>query len=290
MNSGHTERSDEKSDVTSAGEPSTADSDHDVGGFGVSDQYDRTKWNATGVDLDDTSSPVQPQPIATDAIAEGSGNTRKRTFLDGLKLPISTLPDAEIAAQERENQTWILRVCRALIVYGAPTHRLETYMHKSAEALGLNIKAFYLPGCMIMSFDDPDGRSKDVQIVRGVQNLNLAKLADVHEIYRDVIHKRVSSQDATARLDELVEDNDHFQRWLSVLMYGLASAFIGPISYQARPVDLPLIFVLDAQEGQRIFESTERYGPDARDGCLLQTPSHGLYVNGASDRRESRVS
>jgi uncharacterized membrane protein YjjP (DUF1212 family) len=97
---------------------------------------------------------------------------------------------------------------------------------------------------MIMSFDDATGCSKDVQIIRCSQNLNLAKLDEVHEIYEDVIHKRTALQDAITRLDELVESKEQFPRWLRILMYGLASAFIGPMSYGARPIDLPLIFVL----------------------------------------------
>ena len=243
MSTAPAESADAKSDVVSAGEPLAANSDQDVGGsqlMGVSIQDDQAMRPRSC----DASSPVQRPPRTTDTIAEKYGNTRKRAFLDGLRIPISTKSDDDIAAQELQSQTWILRVCRALIVYGAPTHRLETYMHKSAEALGLDIKVFYLPGCMIMSFDDVTGRSKDVQIVRGVQSLNLAKLAGVHDIYKDVIHKHVSTQDAISRLDKLVGGNDHFQTWLRVLMYGLASAFIGPISYHARPVDLPLIFVL----------------------------------------------
>lgn len=177
------------------------------------------------------------------------GNHRKRKFLDGLRLSFGAQQGRLDTSQGRDNELYILRVCRALIIYGAPTHRLEAYMHKSADALQLNIKAFYLPGCMLMSFDDTSGRSQDVQIVQGTQSLNLAKLDDVHVIYKDVIHKRINSQEATARLDDLVKGDDRFPRWSRVLMYGLASAFIGPISYHARPVDLPLIFLFGCVVG-----------------------------------------
>jgi uncharacterized membrane protein YjjP (DUF1212 family) len=107
---------------------------------------------------------------------------------------------------------------------------------------------------MIVSFDD-DGlsmatrRSLDVQIITCAQALNLAKLSDAHRIYKDVIHRRSSPKEATALLDELFDKSEHHPRWLRVLMYGLASACIGPVSYGARPIDLPLIFLLGSLVG-----------------------------------------
>lgn len=165
--------------------------------------------------------------------------------------PAATLiPDTSLL----DHQRYIIRICRAFIMYGAPTHRLETYMQRTADALDLHLQAFYLPNCMIISFDD-DGnsnttrRSLDVQIVTCVQALNLAKLSDAHRIYKDVIHRRTNAKEATALLDELFVQEEQHPRWLRVLMYGLASACIGPVSYGARPVDLPLIFLLGSLVG-----------------------------------------
>ena len=38
--------------------------------------------------------------------------------------------------------------------YGAPTHRLEEYMRMSARVLEVEGQFLYIPGCMIISFDD----------------------------------------------------------------------------------------------------------------------------------------
>lgn len=190
-----------------------------------------------------TSGEARP-PNAPNLPAANHGHSPRRRFLDATEMTASTEQNAVAATQAVQAQMYLIRDCRALISHGAPSHRLETIVHRSADALQVNIQAFYMPGCMIMSFDDATGRSKDVQIIRCAQNLNLAKLDAVHEIYEDVIHKRTTLQDAIARLDELAKSDGQFPRWLRILMYGLASAFIGPMSYGARPVDLPLIFVL----------------------------------------------
>ena len=186
--------------------------------------------------------PKEPS-IASSRPVQSHHAIRRRRFLAEHSAALPTQQYNPTEPQISQSQTYMLRVCRALITYGAPTHRLETYMHRSADVLQLNIQAFYMPGCMIVSFDDTSGRSKDVQIIRCSQTLNLAKLDDVHAIYKDVIHKRITVEDATSHLHELMGNDDRFPPWFRVLMYGLASALIGPISYDARPIDLPLIFV-----------------------------------------------
>lgn len=157
------------------------------------------------------------------------------------------------------NQAYILRVCRALMMYGAPTHRMETYMRRTADALQLNLQAFYLPGCMIISFDeDSSRRSKDVQIITYTQSLDLGKLRDVHTVYKDTYHKKINAEKAIELLEDITIRKGEHSRWLRVLMYGLASAFIGPISYSARPIDLPFIFILGSLVGLLDLVVTEK--------------------------------
>lgn len=177
------------------------------------------------------------------SLHDPQGTTDLRERNTGLDL------SSKAIEQTSKEQIYLLQICRALMIYGAPTHRLETYMQLSADALGVPLQSFYLPGCMILSFNDSLQASQGVQIVRGTQSLNLSKLRDVHSVYKDVIHGIVEVEEATARVRAIVNGNDRFRRWFRVLNYGLASAFIGPVSYGARPIDLPIIFLLGSLVG-----------------------------------------
>jgi hypothetical protein len=53
-----------------------------------------------------------------------------------------------------KRQQYIIRMCRALMLFGAPTHRLEEYLAATAKVLEINSQFLYIPGCMIISFDD----------------------------------------------------------------------------------------------------------------------------------------
>jgi hypothetical protein len=53
-----------------------------------------------------------------------------------------------------KRQQYIIKMCRALMLFGAPTHRLEEYLAMTAKVLEINSQFLYIPGCMIISFDD----------------------------------------------------------------------------------------------------------------------------------------
>jgi uncharacterized membrane protein YjjP (DUF1212 family) len=143
-----------------------------------------------------------------------------------------------------QRQTYLRRLCKALMIYGAPTHRLEEYMNMSARVLEIEAQFLYIPGCMIISFDDSSVHTTEVKLVRCAQGIDLGKLRDVHEIYKDVVHDRIGVDEATARLDAIMSRKIKFGNWLRVPIYGLASAMVGPFAFQARLIDLPFCFLL----------------------------------------------
>lgn len=143
-----------------------------------------------------------------------------------------------------KRQEFILKLCRALMMYGAPTHRLEEYLRMMARFLEIDGQFLYLPACMIISFDDMSTHTTEVKIIRSAQGVNLGKLKDAHEIYKEVLHAVIEVDEAIARLDGLIRGKDHFNPWTRVLMYGLASATVAPFAFDGRPIDMPICFLL----------------------------------------------
>ena len=135
----------------------------------------------------------------------------------------------------------------------------------SARVLEINGQFLYIPGCMIISFDDMATHTADVKIVREAQGTaNLGKLQDSHEVYKEVIHDVIGVEEAMERLDELKRSGLRHNHWMFVLFSGLCSLCVGPFAFGARPIDLPIIFLL---------------------GCLLGflqhivAPKSALYTN-----------
>ncbi|CAG8383146.1 unnamed protein product [Penicillium salamii] len=152
-------------------------------------------------------------------------------------------------AQLLARQQYIMQLCRALMKYGAPTHRLEEYMMMTSNVLEVKAQFLYIPGCMFMSFDDPLTRTAEVKIIRVIQGLDLSRLAETHNVYKNVVHDVVGVEQATQDLDQIMQRKPRYNRWMLVCLTGLASVAVGPYSFSARPVDLPIIFILGCLVG-----------------------------------------
>ena len=168
----------------------------------------------------------------------------KRKFKKKEEIKL-TIHVAEVLARQK----YIMQLCRALMAYGAPTHRLEEYMQMTARVLDINAQFLYLPGCMIMSFDDIDTHTAQVKLVRSIQALDLGRLAEVHNVYKNVVHDVYSVEQAVEELDQIMKRNPRYNKYLMVFLSGVASACIGPWAFEARPIDMPIIFLLGSLVG-----------------------------------------
>ncbi|KAL6239951.1 hypothetical protein BDW75DRAFT_235786 [Aspergillus navahoensis] len=151
-----------------------------------------------------------------------------------------TVHIAELLARQR----YLLILCKALMKFGAPTHRLEEYMKMTARVLEINANFLYLPGCMIISFDDVSTHTTEVKLVRVNQGVDLGKLSDAHTVYKEVVHDVIGVEEAMQRLSKLMQKDNKYPIWLLILLHGFASASVGPFAFGARPIDMPIAFVL----------------------------------------------
>ncbi|KAI1826909.1 DUF1212-domain-containing protein [Xylaria intraflava] len=156
-----------------------------------------------------------------------------------------TINIAEILSRQR----YIIKMCTALMMYGAPTHRLEEYMTMTARVLEIDGQFLYLPGCMIISFDDRRTHTAEVKIVRSNQGIDLGKLKDIHEIYKSVLHDLYGVDEAMDKISEIMAAKDKFHPWLRVLVFGFASLSVAPFGFGGRWIDLPLCFLLGSLVG-----------------------------------------
>ncbi|UNI18132.1 hypothetical protein JDV02_004422 [Purpureocillium takamizusanense] len=152
-------------------------------------------------------------------------------------------------AETLSRQGYIIKLCRALMLFGAPTHRLEEYLSMTARVLEIDGQFLYLPGCMIISFDDRSTHTTEVRIVRTAQGIDLGKLKDVHHVYKEVMHDVIGADEGTERLNNLMKSKEKFNPWLRVIVFGLTSVTAAPFSFKARLIDLPLLFFFGCTVG-----------------------------------------
>ncbi|OBA24904.1 hypothetical protein HANVADRAFT_27838, partial [Hanseniaspora valbyensis NRRL Y-1626] len=145
-----------------------------------------------------------------------------------------------------QKQRFMIRLCKALMLYGAPTHRLEDYMKTTSQVLEIDGQFLYLPGCMIISFDTNSTTSDgaELQLVKCGQGVNLWKLHKVYKIYKAVIHDLISVDEANNEIDSILVEQNLYNKYLAVLFYGLASSMVTPFAFGGDWVNIPISFCI----------------------------------------------
>jgi uncharacterized membrane protein YjjP (DUF1212 family) len=134
----------------------------------------------------------------------------------------------------------------------------------TARVLEIDGQFLYVPGCMIVSFNDQSTHTSEMQLVKAPQGVDLGKLHDTHIVYKEVVHDIISAEKATETLEEIMKRKQKHNPYYLIPVYGIASASVGPFGFSARPIDMPILFIL---------------------GCLLGflqlivAPSSELYSN-----------
>ncbi|KAF3902486.1 hypothetical protein ABW21_db0203127 [Orbilia brochopaga] len=146
-------------------------------------------------------------------------------------------------AETLQRQLYILKLCKALMLFGAPSHRIEDFLRITSTILAVDASFVYLPGTVIISFQDTQTHTSDVQVVKVNTGLDLGKLQHVHIIYKEVLHDVISVETGTEKLEKLIRKRPLRNVWFRVLLYGGASAAIAPL-FNGRVKDLPFAFLL----------------------------------------------
>ena len=119
----------------------------------------------------------------------------------------------------------------------------------SSRVLEIDGQFLYIPGCMIISFDDQSTHTTEVKLVRATQGVHLGKLHDTYEVYKEVVHDTIGVEEAMERLDSTRKEEDDYSPWVLVIVYGFASMCVGPFAFGARPIDMPIAFFLGSLLG-----------------------------------------
>lgn len=208
----------------------------------------------------DTEAVTECKGKASSRIKKGKKNISKRRKLrQKVKKKKST--EAKITvhiADLLQRQRFILRMCKGLMLYGAPTHRLEEYMVMTSRVLEIDGQFLYIPGCMIVSFGDATTRTSEVQLVRCSQGLNLWKLHQVHSVYKKVIHDKMGADEGNIQIDKILSDPNLYPPWFRVFLFGFCSAMVTPYAFGGHWINLAVTFFMGSCVGALQYVFSQR--------------------------------
>ncbi|KAG0708901.1 hypothetical protein DFH29DRAFT_889625 [Suillus ampliporus] len=145
-----------------------------------------------------------------------------------------------------QRQEFILKLARAMMMFGGPSHRLVAQIQSTARVLELELSCMYLPDVLWISFEDNATGTSNVKFIRQGSALDLGKLGEAHGLYWDVIHDAISVSSASASLDTLMRRRPVYNFTQLIVLGGMCSASICSVSFNGSFLDCLVSFPLGA--------------------------------------------
>lgn len=82
-----------------------------------------------------------------------------------------------------QRQEFILKLARAMMMFGGPSHRFQAQVQSTAKVLEIDLACMYLPDVMLISFDDAATGTSNIKLIRQAAALDLGKLGLAYNIY-----------------------------------------------------------------------------------------------------------
>jgi len=103
-----------------------------------------------------------------------------------ISIPDLLIVDLQITrhvARVIQREEFILKLTRAMMMFGGPSHRLQSQIQCAARVLEIDLCVMYFPDNFIISFDDDSTGTSHVKIIRQTSALDLGKLSDAYQLY-----------------------------------------------------------------------------------------------------------
>jgi len=130
----------------------------------------------------------------------------------------------QLSQDAAERRTFILKLAKALLSFGAPSHRIESQLAAASDILNAQAGRETFP-CLfhwylsastrknlftyqtssLLQYETETTRSTRTHFVRATGRIALTSLHQVHMIYRDVLHDKMGAEAGTEALRQLLQ-------------------------------------------------------------------------------------
>ncbi|OSD03294.1 DUF1212-domain-containing protein [Trametes coccinea BRFM310] len=135
-------------------------------------------------------------------------------------------------------QKFLLRLAKALLSFGAPSHRIESQLHSAGEILDVHVAFVHLPNLIMVTFMDTDTRTSETHFVRAGGRVALTSLHKVHLVYRDVLHDKIGATGGCEQLKRILQARPLYNIWTRCLLAFFCASIICVLSFGGSIVDM----------------------------------------------------
>lgn len=129
-----------------------------------------------------------------------------------------------------QKQEFLRKLVKALMLYGAPAHRLEYILKRVSYTLGVDSEYVYLPNVMFLTFFDQSKHTTETHFIRSSQSFDMHKLGEIFRLEKLISHGEVSVDEALEFIDKVADEPPFYPVWINPFIYALAS-FCGCVMF-----------------------------------------------------------
>ncbi|KAH9486583.1 Pheromone-regulated membrane protein 10 [Psilocybe cubensis] len=133
---------------------------------------------------------------------------------------------------------FILKLGKALLTFGAPSHRIESQLLAASNILDARAEFIHLPNIIIVSVRNEDPHSTRTYFIRSRGRIALTSLHKVHEIYRDVLHDHIGAEAGTDALRQVLRSPAIYSLKLRCFFAFLCASIICGLSFGGSLADM----------------------------------------------------
>ncbi|EIM81788.1 DUF1212-domain-containing protein [Stereum hirsutum FP-91666 SS1] len=145
-----------------------------------------------------------------------------------------------------QRQEFVLKLARAMMMFGGPSHRLQAQIQATARVLDISLSCMYLPDVFLISFDDPGTGTSSIKLIRQASTLDIGKLQETNKVYWKATHDEISVKEASEELDRLMLAKPFYGMPAIIFFGGMASASICSVGFNGSLIDSLISFPLGA--------------------------------------------
>ncbi|KAF8167733.1 hypothetical protein B0H34DRAFT_740573 [Crassisporium funariophilum] len=133
---------------------------------------------------------------------------------------------------------FILKLAKALLSFGAPSHRIESQLLAASDILDAQAEFVHLPNIVIVSIRNDGTRATRTYFVRSRGRIALTSLSKVHQIYRDVLHDKIGAEAGTEALRTIMRSPPIYSLKMRCFLAFICASIICGLSFGGSLVDM----------------------------------------------------
>ncbi|KAG1401637.1 hypothetical protein G6F58_010706 [Rhizopus delemar] len=184
-----------------------------------------------------TSSRAFLQMMSAPSSARNSLMADDRAELGLADVAAHRIAIASEIADILSRQDVVIKLGKALVKTGAPSHRIEAAMEKVSRRLEIVGNYAVLPGLIIVTFGDLETHTSETHLIRCARSLDIGKLEKANYIASRMAKGELDIHQATALLDDIIHGPPTWRPLSILLAYVLSSAFTAPLFFHGSWID-----------------------------------------------------